>query len=163
MKLHGMRRPGSRSTRRIRSCIWIRSAASISSPARRGLWKSPVSSRSTSATSTRRIWGCGSRWRNVPICTWATTSRKTPATGAAALAAQPTLSAQVFYNVQTFPLTYQTPLMRLSVRINEKAAIQLRLPVLRIQRRLRPVRDQPELPCQHRLHQSALVILIPLT
>jgi len=40
--------------------------------------------------------------------------------GRASLAAQPTAAAQVFYNVQTFPLTYQTPLVRLSVRLNEK-------------------------------------------
>jgi hypothetical protein len=40
--------------------------------------------------------------------------------GRDSLAVQPTAAAQVFYNVQTFPLTYQTPLAHLSVRINEK-------------------------------------------
>ncbi len=40
--------------------------------------------------------------------------------GRSSLAAQPTAIGQVFYNVQTFPLTYQSPLMRLSVRITEK-------------------------------------------
>jgi hypothetical protein len=40
--------------------------------------------------------------------------------GRSELAAQSTPAAQVFYNVQTFPLTYQTPLIRLSVRISEK-------------------------------------------
>jgi hypothetical protein len=40
--------------------------------------------------------------------------------GRAALAAQSTAAAQVFYNVQTFPLTYQTPLVRVSVRLCEK-------------------------------------------
>jgi hypothetical protein len=40
--------------------------------------------------------------------------------GRSALATQSTAAGQVFYNVQTFPLTYQTPLVRLSVRINEK-------------------------------------------
>jgi hypothetical protein len=40
--------------------------------------------------------------------------------GRASLAVQPTAIAQVFYNVQTFPLTYQTPLVRLSVQITPK-------------------------------------------
>jgi hypothetical protein len=40
--------------------------------------------------------------------------------GRSSLAAQPTAAAQIFYNVQTFPLTYQTPLAHLSVRISEK-------------------------------------------
>jgi len=40
--------------------------------------------------------------------------------GRSSLATQPTPAGQVFYNVQTFPLTYQAPLVRLSVRINEK-------------------------------------------
>ena len=35
-------------------------------------------------------------------------------------AAQPTAAGQVFYNAQTFPLTYQAPVVRLSIRINEK-------------------------------------------
>jgi hypothetical protein len=33
--------------------------------------------------------------------------------------------SQVFYNVQTFPLTYQTPLVRLSVKITEKLRYNL--------------------------------------
>jgi hypothetical protein len=36
------------------------------------------------------------------------------------LAPQPTAAAQVFYNVQTFPLTFQTPVVRVSVRLSEK-------------------------------------------
>ena len=40
--------------------------------------------------------------------------------GRAALAAQPSAAAQVFYNVQTFPLTYQAPLVRLSIQLREK-------------------------------------------
>lgn len=40
--------------------------------------------------------------------------------GRSSLAVQPSAVAQVFYNAQTFPLTYQTPLLRLSVRIGEK-------------------------------------------
>jgi hypothetical protein len=40
--------------------------------------------------------------------------------GRSSLAVQSTAAAQVFYNVQTFPLTYQTPLVRLSVRLHEK-------------------------------------------
>ena len=40
--------------------------------------------------------------------------------GRSTLAAQSTPAEQVFYDVQTFPLTYQTPVARLSVRINEK-------------------------------------------
>jgi len=40
--------------------------------------------------------------------------------GRDSFAAQPTPAGQVFYSVQTFPLTYQTPLAHLSVRINEK-------------------------------------------
>lgn len=40
--------------------------------------------------------------------------------GRSSLATQPTAIQQVFYNVQTFPLTYQSPLFRLSVRITEK-------------------------------------------
>ena len=40
--------------------------------------------------------------------------------GRSSLAAQPTAGAQVFYNVQTFPLTFQTPLVRLSVRLTDK-------------------------------------------
>jgi hypothetical protein len=45
--------------------------------------------------------------------------------GRAALLTQPTPAAQVFYNVQTFPLTYQTPLVRLSVKITEKLRYNL--------------------------------------
>jgi len=40
--------------------------------------------------------------------------------GRASEATQPTAIGQVFYNVQTFPLTYQSPLLRLSVRLTEK-------------------------------------------
>ena len=40
--------------------------------------------------------------------------------GRASLAPQATAAGQVFYNVQTFPMTFQSPLARLSVRINEK-------------------------------------------
>ncbi|MEP6715126.1 MAG: hypothetical protein ABJC09_06105 [Terriglobia bacterium] len=40
--------------------------------------------------------------------------------GRAALAPQADPVSQVLYNVQTFPLTYQTPLLRLSVRITDK-------------------------------------------
>ncbi len=40
--------------------------------------------------------------------------------GRASLAAQPTVAAQTFYNVQTFPLTYQAPVARLSIRLSEK-------------------------------------------
>ena len=40
--------------------------------------------------------------------------------GRSALIQQPTAIAQVFYNVQTFPLTYQTPLARVSLRITPK-------------------------------------------
>ncbi len=40
--------------------------------------------------------------------------------GRSSLIPQATAAAQVFYNVQTFPLTYQTPLVRLSVKLNEK-------------------------------------------
>jgi hypothetical protein len=45
--------------------------------------------------------------------------------GRSSLAAQPTAIQQVFYNVQTFPLTYQSPLFRLSVRITEKVRYNL--------------------------------------
>jgi hypothetical protein len=45
--------------------------------------------------------------------------------GRSVLAAQPTAVAQVFYNVQTFPLTYQSPLLRVSVRITEKLRYNL--------------------------------------
>jgi hypothetical protein len=40
--------------------------------------------------------------------------------GRASLAAQPTAAGQVFYNVQTFPLTFQSPLARVSVRLTDK-------------------------------------------
>ena len=40
--------------------------------------------------------------------------------GRTTLAPQGTAAAQVFYNVQTFPMTFQTPLVRLSVRITDK-------------------------------------------
>ena len=45
--------------------------------------------------------------------------------GRASLATQPTAIGQAFYNVQTFPLTYQSPLFRLSIRINEKLRYNL--------------------------------------
>jgi hypothetical protein len=45
--------------------------------------------------------------------------------GRGVLATQPTAVAQVFYNVQTFPLTYQTPLVRLSVKLNSKLRYNL--------------------------------------
>ncbi len=40
--------------------------------------------------------------------------------GRAALATQTTAAGQVIYNVQTFPLLYQAPLVRVSVKISEK-------------------------------------------
>ena len=40
--------------------------------------------------------------------------------GRASLAVQPTPVAQIFYNVQTFPLTFESPFARLSVRLAEK-------------------------------------------
>lgn len=40
--------------------------------------------------------------------------------GRGTLAAQPTAVGQIFYNVQTFPLIYETPLARVSVRITPK-------------------------------------------
>jgi hypothetical protein len=40
--------------------------------------------------------------------------------GRAALAPQPSAPEQVFYNVQTFPLTYHSPLVRLSIQLHEK-------------------------------------------
>jgi hypothetical protein len=40
--------------------------------------------------------------------------------GRSTLAPQATAAGQVFYNVQTFPMTFQSPLVRLSVRINDK-------------------------------------------
>ena len=45
--------------------------------------------------------------------------------GRSSEAAQPTAIGQVFYNVQTFPLTYQSPLFRLSIRITEKLRYNL--------------------------------------
>lgn len=45
--------------------------------------------------------------------------------GRSSLAPQPTPIAQVFYNVQTFPLTYQTPLVRVSVKIKSKLRYNL--------------------------------------
>ena len=40
--------------------------------------------------------------------------------GRGSLAPQSTAVGQILYNVQTFPLTYQSPLLRLSVRLTEK-------------------------------------------
>ena len=40
--------------------------------------------------------------------------------GRASLAPQASAAGQVFYNVQTFPLTFQTPLVRVSVRLTDK-------------------------------------------
>ncbi len=40
--------------------------------------------------------------------------------GRTSLATQSSANAQILYNAQTFPLTYQTPLLRLSVRLTEK-------------------------------------------
>ncbi len=45
--------------------------------------------------------------------------------GRNSLATQPTPTAQVFYNVQTFPLTYQTPLARISIKITPKLRYNL--------------------------------------
>lgn len=45
--------------------------------------------------------------------------------GRGSLAAQATAAGQIFYNVQTFPLTYQTPLVRVSVRISAKLRYNL--------------------------------------
>jgi len=45
--------------------------------------------------------------------------------GRSAELTQPTPAGQLFYNVQTFPLTYQTPLIRLSVRITAKLRYNL--------------------------------------
>jgi hypothetical protein len=40
--------------------------------------------------------------------------------GRSSLAPQPTAVGQLLYNAQTFPLTYQSPLARISLRITEK-------------------------------------------
>jgi hypothetical protein len=40
--------------------------------------------------------------------------------GRSSLATQANGAAQIFYNVQTFPLTFQTPVVRVSVRLSEK-------------------------------------------
>jgi hypothetical protein len=40
--------------------------------------------------------------------------------GRGAESTQPTAVGQLLYSVQTFPLTYQTPLVRLSIRVNAK-------------------------------------------
>jgi hypothetical protein len=40
-------------------------------------------------------------------------------------ATQPTAIGQIFYNVQTFPLTYQSPLFRISVKLTEKLRYNL--------------------------------------
>ncbi len=40
--------------------------------------------------------------------------------GRASLTAQSSANSQILYNAQTFPLTYQTPLLRISVRLTEK-------------------------------------------
>jgi hypothetical protein len=45
--------------------------------------------------------------------------------GRASEVAQPSAIGQVFYNVQTLPLTYQSPLLRLSVRLSEKLRYNL--------------------------------------
>jgi hypothetical protein len=45
--------------------------------------------------------------------------------GRGTLVPQATDVAQVFYNVQTFPLTYQTPLLRLSVKLTAKLRYNL--------------------------------------
>ncbi|MDP9053437.1 MAG: hypothetical protein M3N93_03925 [Acidobacteriota bacterium] len=45
--------------------------------------------------------------------------------GRGALVAQTTAIAQIFYNVQTYPLTYQTPLARVSIRITPKLRYNL--------------------------------------
>ena len=45
--------------------------------------------------------------------------------GRGTLAPQASSVAQVFYNVQTFPLTYQTPLVRVSVKLTEKLRYNL--------------------------------------
>ena len=45
--------------------------------------------------------------------------------GRSSEATQPTAIGQVFYNVQTFPLTYQSPLFRISVKLTEKLRYNL--------------------------------------
>ena len=45
--------------------------------------------------------------------------------GRSSEATQPTAIQQVFYNVQTFPLTYQSPLFRISVKLTEKLRYNL--------------------------------------
>jgi hypothetical protein len=45
--------------------------------------------------------------------------------GRGALAQQATPVAQIFYNVQTFPLTYQTPLARISIKLTAKLRYNL--------------------------------------
>jgi hypothetical protein len=45
--------------------------------------------------------------------------------GRGSLATQPTAVGQIFYNVQTFPLTFQSPLARISVKLNAKLRYNL--------------------------------------
>ena len=60
--------------------------------------------------------------RSTPICIVGYNMTKDTGDGRTTLAAQarPPGYSVFFYNVQTFPLTYQTPLLRLSVRITQK-------------------------------------------
>ncbi len=110
--------------RLIRSCIWIRSAASRSSP---------VLPTPTPITGQQSIYisnihaanlGCGSARQRADIYLGYNITKDT-GDGRSSLATQPTAIAQIFYNVQTFPLTYQTPLIRISVRINAKLRYNL--------------------------------------
>ena len=61
--------------------------------------------------------------------------------------------------VQTYPLTFQSPLARVSVRITQQGAVERGVAVLQLSREVRAVPHQAQLPREHGVHQYSLVFL----
>ena len=64
-------------------------------------------------------------------------------------------------SVQTFPLTYHSPMGRALHPDHAEAALERGLAVLQLRRGVPPLHVQPELPRAHRLHQRAVELLMP--
>ena len=110
----GARGIGSRSIWATRGCIWTPQGESRSSRPQR--WS--MANRSTSATFTRRIWARVALGKRADLYLGYSIT-KDVGDGRSSLLPTGTVAA-LLYNVQTYPLTFQSPLARLTIPITKK-------------------------------------------
>ena len=161
----GAQQTASPSTRATRSCIWTRAAASRSSRApASGRSCSRHSPRTTPAISTPANLGVRlALRRRADLYVGYAITKDTGDGRATAGSASVTNPVQALVtSVQTFPLTYQSPLARLSVRITPKLRWNAGWQFYDYARGLPPLRVQPELRRAHRIHERALELLSAL-